>query len=142
MRKLLFLLLNILLFNYAVAKDQLKDHNDVIEHSKSVMHALEKSDILEAFILLQKYWPLPENEITQLETLTIKQFNLVADRFGEIIGTNFIREQQIMDFALKQTYVLRFENHMIRVFFTYYKSKEGWILNGFKWDDKFDELFE
>jgi hypothetical protein len=31
---------------------------------------------------------------------------------------------------------------MIRILFTYYKNNDGWILNTFKYDDEFEELFE
>jgi len=116
--------------------------SEISKHSEKVMKFLKDSEFQEAFTELEKYWPLPENEMVQLESQTIKQFNMVADRFGNIIGFDFIRDETIKDYAIRKIYVLRFEKHMIRVLFTYYKNNDGWILNGFKWDDQFDELFE
>jgi hypothetical protein len=66
---------------------------------------------------------------------------MVANRFGNIIGTDFIKDD-IKDYVIRKIYVIRFEKHMIRVLFTFYKNDKSWILNGFKWDDKIDELFD
>ena len=106
------------------------------------MTFLKDSEFQKAFTQLQQYWILPENELLQLESLTIKQFNLVSDRFGKIIGFDFIKDMTIKDYVLRKIYVLKFEKHMIRVLFTYYKNDNGWILNGFKWDDQMEELLD
>jgi len=142
MRKLFAILFALCVIPLANAQNLLSSKEDLTKHSDKVMMFLKNSEFQNAFAELQKYWPLPENELTQLESQTVKQFNLVADRFGRIIGTDFIKDKTIKDFAVRKIYVIRFEKHMIRVLFTYYKNQNGWILNGFKWDDKFDELFD
>ena len=91
---------------------------------------------------MKKNWHLPENELDQLESLTIKQFNSVSDRFGKTKGYEFITDLKINDFLLRKVYILKFERHMIRVLFTYYNSGEGWIINSFKWDDTIDTLLK
>ena len=67
---------------------------------------------------------------------------MVSERFGNIIGTNFIKDKAVKEHILRKIYVIKFEKHMIRVLFTYYNNGNGWILNGFKWDDQFEELFD
>jgi aromatic ring-opening dioxygenase LigB subunit len=106
------------------------------------MQAMEKADFSKTFELLQRYCPLPESEINDLEAQTSSQLQRVASRFGEIIGFEFIRNKQIKNFALQKIYVLKFERHIIRVLFTYYRNEQGWMLNAFSWDDRFYELFE
>ncbi len=142
MRKILFAVIAMLFLQCTKAQTYLSSEDELSKHSDKVMKFLKDSEFQKAFTELQIYWPLPENEMMQLESQTIKQFNMVADRFGNIIGFDFIRDMSIKDYAIKKIYVLRFEKHMIRVLFTYYKNNDGWILNGFKWDDQFDELFE
>ncbi|PKQ62202.1 hypothetical protein BZG02_12855 [Labilibaculum filiforme] len=142
MKKILFAVMAILFLQSTKAQTFLNSKDELSKHSEKVMNFLKDSEFQKAFTELQVYWPLPENEMKQLESQTIKQFNMVADRFGNIIGFDFIRDESIKDYAIKKIYVLRFEKHMIRVLFTYYKNNDGWILNGFKWDDQFDELFE
>ena len=132
----------VLAFNLLNAQSSLKSKNDITNHSDKVIKHMEAFDFQNAFSELQKYWPLPENEIVQFETQTIKQFNMISQRFGESIGSGFVKDLTLKDYAIKKIYVLRFEKAMVRVVFTYYQSKEGWILNGFKWDDEVGELFE
>ena len=124
------------------AQSHLSSKDELAKHSENVMVFLEGGEFQKAFAELERYWPFPENEMLQLETQTIKQFNVVSERFGTIVGTDFIRDNAIKDYALRKTYVIRFEKHMIRVLFTYYKTENGWILNGFKWDDQIEELFD
>ncbi|NJK95125.1 MAG: hypothetical protein HC905_09610 [Bacteroidales bacterium] len=142
MKKPLILFLAILFVQLLNAQKFLTSKEDLTKHSEKVVLYLKDSKFEKAFGELQEYWPLPENELIQLESQTIKQFNMVSDRFGKIIGTDFIKEKTIKDYVVRNIYVIRFEKHMIRILFTYYKNDNGWILNGFKWDDQFDDLFD
>lgn len=141
MRKI-FAVLTILLMAQLANAQSLTSKEDLTKHSDKVMMFFKTSEFEKAFDELKKHWPLPENELTQLESQTIRQFNMVADRFGSILGTDFVKEETIKDFAVRKIYVIRFEKHMIRVLFTYYRNEDGWLLNGFKWDDSFEELFD
>jgi hypothetical protein len=142
MRKYLAILSTLFIIQLANAQNLLISKEDLTKHSEKVMMFLKDYEFQNAFAEIQKYCSLPENELTQLESQTIKQFNMVADRFGSIIGTDFIKDDTIKDYVVRKIYVIRFENHMIKVMFTYYKNDKGWALNGFKWDDKFEELFD
>ena len=123
-------------------KKILKNTKSITEQAENVMSALDKLDFEVAFSELKKNWHLPENELDQLESLTIKQFNSVSDRFGKTKGYEFITDLKINDFLLRKVYILKFKRHMIRVLFTYYNSGEGWIINSFKWDDTIDTLLK
>ena len=67
--------------------------------------------------------------------------NLLQARFGKTENVVKVNEEVIKDFAVKETYILKFENSAIRLIFTYYKNNSGWIINAFKWDDSFSEEF-
>jgi hypothetical protein len=67
---------------------------------------------------------------------------LLQSRFGAVEGVLKIKEEKINDFAIRETYILRFENQAIRLVYIYYKNKKGWILNTFKWDDEFYQEFK
>jgi hypothetical protein len=124
------------------AQDYLSSKEDLSKYSEKIMMFLKDSEFEKAFLELRKYWPLPENEIAQMESQSIKQFNVAADRFGKTIGTDFVRDKTIKDFYVNKIYVIRFERHMVRVLFTFYRNDKGWVLNQFKWDDQVQELFE
>ena len=141
MKTILFTLLT-LSFTIAQSQTYLNSEKDLEKHANLVMSYMSELEFTKAFTELEKHWPLPQNELSQLESQTLKQFNLVGDRFGAVIGFDFVQEKTINDFAIKKTYVVRFEKHLLRVMFTYYKNDQGWMLNSFKWDDSFSELFE
>lgn len=109
--------------------------------SDTVTEMFMENHVAAAFDLLEKYWPLPQNEIDNLKEQSIKMLNTVSDRFGDVIGYQRIRKEAIADIATRETYFLRFENTAMRLIFTYYRNDRGWILNAFKWDDSFTEEF-
>lgn len=90
---------------------------------------------------LKPYWPLPENELNSFENKTEQYINLLTGRFGNTETVVKIKEETIKDFAIRETYILKFEKSAIRLIFTFYKNNTGWILNAFKWDDSFTEEF-
>jgi hypothetical protein len=112
------------------------------ELSKKVVELFEKNKISESFDELTPYWPMPQNELESIEEKTIKYLNLIEQRFGKSIGNLKVKNETISDIAIRETYLIRYENTAIRVIFTYYKNANGWIVNAFKWDDSFAEEFQ
>ncbi|AKQ47093.1 hypothetical protein TH63_17930 [Rufibacter radiotolerans] len=120
----------------------LKDRAQTEQLSKKVAELFNSNKISESFQELSSYWPIPENELEGLEEKTIKYLNLLNERFGEPIGALKVRTESISDIALKETYLVRYQNSAIRLIFTYYKNSNGWIVNAFKWDDSFTDEFK
>ncbi|WP_299682609.1 hypothetical protein [uncultured Dokdonia sp.] len=112
------------------------------ELSKDVVSLFKENNIAASFEQLTPYWPMPQNELDAIEEKTIKYLNIIRDRFGKPIDTLKIKNETIADVALRETYLVRYENTAIRIIFTYYKNDYGWIVNAFKWDDSFTEEFE
>ncbi|MBL7899716.1 MAG: hypothetical protein JNJ99_14350 [Crocinitomicaceae bacterium] len=109
--------------------------------SKDVVILFKDNEFAEAFDLLESYWPLPKNEIENLEEKTIVMMNTIRNRFGKVIDYVRVKKEIIGDVATRETYLLCFENTAIRMIFTYYRNLDGWILNAFKWDDSFTDEF-
>lgn len=104
--------------------------------------ALFKDNKIDLFFNeLKPYWPLPENELNSFEGKTEQYINLLTGRFGNAETVIKVKEETIKDFAIRETYVLKFEKSAVRLIFTFYKNNTGWILNAFKWDDAFTEEF-
>ena len=120
----------------------MKNEKETQELSKKVVALFNENKISESFGELAPYWPLPQNEFESLESKTIKYLNLIEDRFGKSVGTLKVNNETISDIAIRETYLIRFENTAIRLIFTYYKNDKGWIVNAFKWDDSFTEEFK
>lgn len=120
----------------------LRSVTETQELSKEVVALFKENKISESFEKLTPYWPLPQNEIESLEEKTIKYLNIIKDRFGKPIGTLKVKDEIIADIAIRETYLVRYENTAIRIIFTYYQNDYGWVINAFKWDDSFTEEFE
>ncbi|MBB6681201.1 hypothetical protein H4O20_07065 [Aequorivita sp. 609] len=120
----------------------MKDINETIELSKKVVSLFNDNKISESFDQLTPYWPMPQNELESIEEKTIKYLNIIEQRFGKSIGTIKVKNETISDIAIRETYLIRYENTAIRLIFTYYRNNNGWIVNAFKWDDSFTEEFK
>ncbi len=140
---ILFLGLFTLISNISLHAQQnyIKSANDARELSKKVMQLFLEGEYPEMFDEIRTYWPLPPNEIDQMESQTIRYGNMFTDRFGEVVEFQKTGEEVIADFAIRETYILRYGFSAIRVKFTYYLHPKGWILNAFTWDDTFTDEF-
>jgi len=65
----------------------------------------------------------------------------ISARFGSSIGFEFVREDRIGDSMARIVYVNKLEKHAMRWMFYCYKGKGGWVINTFRFDDKWHELF-
>ena len=110
--------------------------------SKITTKFFSENKISKAIKELTPYWPLPQNELESMEEKTIKYINLVEDRFGHAIDIVKVNNETIGEIAIRETYLVRYEYSAIRLIFTYYKNKNGWLVNSFKWDDSFTEEFK
>jgi len=110
--------------------------------SAKVAKDFSLNKISDAVSKLAPYWPLPINELEAFEDKTRKYMNLYEERFGLPIGYVKLREKKMLDFALQETYIVRYNKTAIRLIFVYYKNDDGWLINTFKWDDSFANEFE
>ena len=110
--------------------------------TQRAMERVVAGNVDELFDMLSPYWPIPENEITGLRLQTLKQRNLVRQRFGANDGIARVDERLVADSILRITYIEKFERHIIRWVFTFYKPEDRWVVNGVNWDDDIDALFQ
>ena len=120
----------------------MKDQSQLENLSNKATSFFMENKMSDCFGELKTYWPIPENEVEELKDKTARYMNLIEERFGKAIDYKKIKNETIADFAIRETYMIRFENTAIRLIYTYYKNKNGWILNEFKWDDTFSLEFK
>jgi hypothetical protein len=143
MSKIIFALLFLCFCNTLQAQVlELKTIDDARALSKKGTDLFLEKKLSEFFKEVKKYWPLPANEVDGLEEKTIQYMNLLESRFGAMSTAVKVNEEKISDFALKETYLIKFEYSAIRLIYTYYKNDKGWIIHAFKWDDSFAEEFK
>lgn len=131
-----------LFINASAQTKYLKDKAQITQFSKKATGLFQENKISEFVGELSPYWPIPQNEIESFEEKTIKYLNLYNEKYGAGIESLKIKEETIGDIALRETYLVRFNVTAIRLKFTFYKSKDGWIINSFKWIDSFTEEFK
>jgi hypothetical protein len=120
----------------------LKDKEATEDLSKRVAELFKEKKIAASFKELTTYWPLPQSELNDLEDKTTKYLSIIDERFGKAIGILKVNDETISDIAIKEIYLVRYQNSAIRLIFTYYRNDNGWIVNAFKWDDNFSEEFK
>ncbi len=97
--------------------------------------------IEKGFELLKPYSVIPEKEFTDAVNQSVNQLGLIGNRIGKIVGYELIREETVKDTLVKYTYIAKYEKHVIRCIFMFYRPGEKWIFNRFNFDDNVDELF-
>ena len=142
-QKTLLSLATIMLFSFAQAQvKSLKSEDDARALSLKSVISFKDGKIAESFTALKAYWPLPEDEIDLMTGKTVNTLAKVYERFGEFQSYFKLKEETIKDTAFRETYLVKYKYHALRLIFTYYKNNSGWILNGFAWDDKYSEEFK
>ena len=122
--------------------ETLKTKEETQKMSKDVVNLFKDSKIKEAVEKLTPYWPISAAEIATFKEKTENYLNLLGNTYGAVIGTEKVQQEKISNFALREKYIMLYENSAIRLVFTYYKNKQGWTLNSFKWDENFEETFQ
>lgn len=96
----------------------------------------------ESYEILKPYWPLPAEEISNLAYQTESQLKMVASRFGNILGSDFIGSKVAGDSFVKHTFIGKFEKHAVRFICVFYKPRKEWLINSVYWDDSTPKLFQ
>lgn len=141
-KTILVSILSLFTFSLFAQNETLESEIETQKLSKKVADLFKDNKITESFEMLKQYWPLPENELDALEEKTIKYMNILENRFGKRLDVTKIKDENISDIALRETYIMRYNFSALRIVFTYYRSENGWFINSFKWDDSFTEEFE
>lgn len=98
--------------------------------------------IPESFNTLRDYWPLPEAELNNLSYQTTSQLEMVKGRFGNFLGSDFVRTKTAGLSFIQHTYVIKFQKHAARYMCVFYKPEKQWVINSIIWDDSTTLLFE
>lgn len=104
--------------------------------------AFGKGNAKKSFDILQPYWPMPAQELANLAYQTETQLKMVAQRFGKVLGADFVGTQIAGTSFVKHTYIGKFEKHAVRYVCMFYKPKNEWVVNAVYWDDQTAALFQ
>lgn len=96
-----------------------------------------------AFIgALRPHTVLSEDQMTSLEQKLVNEAPMWFSYLGKALEVVKVKEEKIADFMLRETYLVRMEQSVMRLRYTYYKSNNGWVLNAFIVDEEYKEYFK
>lgn len=111
------------------------------ELSDKVMSRVASGDLEGGLRLMKPYGIVPEAEMEAAIGQAKLQAPMYVQRFGKIIGREFIREEKIGESLLRITHLQKFEKHVMRWTFIFYEGGSGWVLNTFYFDDNIRAIF-
>jgi hypothetical protein len=117
------------------------DRKELKNYSDNIMRLLKENRIKDAFAIMKSIWPMPESDVDILEVQTTKRLEVVKERFGSTLEYVLVEEKEIKDTFFKLVYVIKYERHITRWEFIYYKPKTKCLLNSIKLDDDIGKLF-
>ena len=114
---------------------------DIRRVTDEVMKKVGEGNIEAGLLTFKHLTIIPESEFDSLVGQTKLQLPIVVGRFGASMGHEFLAEDKIGQSLARITYINRFEKHAMRWVFYCYKGKSGWVINTFRFDDKWPDLF-
>lgn len=90
----------------------------------------------QAIEILRPYFPLSDDDIINLIEKTEEQMPIVKERYGNIEGFVKMGEKNAAETILREAFILQCSRLPLRFVYTYYKSKAGWLVISFTWDDE------
>ena len=110
--------------------------------AEQMLKFLPKDDLAGLFALMQKFMPLPKDEINKLRDTTIEQRKQIVAGYGNYLGNTFISECRRSEVLSRVIFIEKRVKMFIRWEFTFYKPRDKWQMSSFVWDTKNDHLFE
>ncbi len=111
------------------------------EYCERILSHLQGGDVDSAFVLIKSQWLFDPAEIDSVWEKTANQLPGLQNRFGDILAVSEVGSERVGELVIRFTYVIKYERHVVRWLFVFYKPRTKWILNSFKWDDSISELF-
>ena len=122
--------------------DGFKDESQMRAFSDKFMDNMIQKEFKKGFESAKVYWPLPAVEIDGLVNQIQQQWPIVDQRFGKVVGKEFVKEERIGKSFIRYYYLHKFNNHAIYWRIGFYKAKDEWKINSIDYLDALDNLYE
>jgi len=109
--------------------------------AKNVMTEISKGNMEGGVKLTQPYLVVPNHEFMALLDQMKMQQPVINQRFGKTLSVEVATIEYVGESLMLVLYLQKFENHVLRWKFYFYKPKDGWVLNTFTFDDKIQSMF-
>lgn len=106
------------------------------------METLVKGELKKAFNTIKPYITTSEAELQAAAQNSETQRSQLAERYGAPLGYEFIGQKKIGESLIRIIYIEKLEKQAIIWAFYFYKSKSGWVINSFVWDDQVSLIYQ
>lgn len=141
MKNILFILSLVLASATALA-DTLPSKAKAKELAKSVMAEISKGNMEAGVQLTKPYLVVPEHEFLALIEQMKMQQPTINQRFGKTISVEVAAIEEVGESLMLVLYLQKFDRHVLRWKFYFYKPRNEWVLNTFTFDDQIHSLFQ
>ncbi|MEW6357771.1 MAG: hypothetical protein AB1696_15670 [Planctomycetota bacterium] len=107
-----------------------------------VMKAIAGGQVGGGFAALRPYWVFSPKDFADYQIKTIQKMTSVTPTYGKVVGWEFVRQDAAGESLLRLTYLHKFERHALGWVFIFYKPRDQWLLNEFRWDEELERVFE
>jgi hypothetical protein len=98
---------------------------------------------MEAGLKLTKpYLIVPEHEYFALIDQMKMQQPIIDQRFGKTISVEVAAIEEVGESLMLVLFLQKFEKHVLRWKFYFYKPRNEWVLNTFMFDDTIQSMFQ
>lgn len=140
--KRVLLILSLVLFGSNTFADTLSSKTKAKELAKSVMAEMEKGNMVAGTKLTKPYLIVPEHEYFALIDQMKMQQPLIEQRFGKTISVEVAAIEEVGESLMLILYLQKFDKHVLRWKFYFYKPRDEWVLNTFIFDDQIQTMFQ
>lgn len=131
-----------LMFSSISSAATLKDKEEAKDLVQSIMELVGKGQVESGLKLAKPYLIIPDHEFEGVLNTLRLQAPAIEQRFGKTLGMEFSQIQEVGESLMLVMYIQKFEKHMMRWKFYFYKPKDGWVLNTFNTDDQIQLMFQ
>ena len=120
----------------------LRTERDVQNLCENVLSQVVNGELEKGIATLRPYAiGISKEDMDSLENQFLGQEGTIRESYGDPIGYVLISKENLKDTILKTVYVVKYERHLIRWTFIFYKPYDSWVLDYFNYDDRIDALF-
>jgi hypothetical protein len=141
MKFLSLILISTLISSNALA-DTLPSKNEAKELANRVMIEIGKGNMEAGIKLTKPYLIVPEHEYLALVDQMKMQEPVISQRFGKTISVEMAAIEEVGESLMLVLYLQKFDKHVLRWKFYFYKPRDGWVLNTFTFDDQIRSMFQ
>jgi hypothetical protein len=102
--------------------------------AEAAMEYVAREDMKGLFEYIRKNMPMEKAELDKLRDNTITQRKQLPKAIGPYVGYAFISECRRANILSRVTLVEKRAKHVVRWYFVFYKPRDKWQINSFKWD--------